>query len=316
MAPRTPEVSVVLATYNRAHLVGGALESLADQDASGTLHWEIVVVDNNSADATRAVIEDFAQRVPIPVRYVFERAQGLSHARNAGVAAAGGSVIAFTDDDVRPDRTWLRALVHGLAAHTADGIGGRVRPRWAAPPPPWLAENHHLWPYLAMLEHQEFARLEVGQRRLINGANMAFRRVVFDTIGGFDTTLGRMGEKLYSREEHDFIERALCARFNIVYDPALVVWHHVGADRMRKGYFRAWCFDNGEQEAFILGPVRGRSIVGIPLYSLRAMLVDMRDWLLALFGRDPRTFVRETDVWRDIGFVWGRLKMRRRGAVC
>ena len=129
------QVSVVIGTYNRAHLLEGTLEALASQEVPGSLEWEIVVVDNNSRDATAQVTTAFSKTTATRVRYVFEPQQGLSHARNRGIREARGAIIAFTDDDVLPASDWIAEIAAAIDRWKADGVGGRILPRWETSPP-------------------------------------------------------------------------------------------------------------------------------------------------------------------------------------
>ena len=87
------EISVVLSTYNRSDMLPAALESVLEQDSRGT-RYEVIVVDNNSTDSTRDVIDSFAARGYANLRCVFEPREGVSHGRNAGIAQASASIIA------------------------------------------------------------------------------------------------------------------------------------------------------------------------------------------------------------------------------
>jgi glycosyltransferase involved in cell wall biosynthesis len=305
------DLSVIVCTYNRAALLGEALDALARQDVQKDIDWEIIIVDNNSQDQTREVIGAFARRCPIPATYVFEERQGLSYARNTAVASARGGVLAFTDDDVTPERGWVRAILQSLHRHQAHGVGGRVLPKWAQAPPAWLRDDRSLVTGLAMLASEEFARLEPGNGLVIYGANMAFRRELFGELGAFDSTLGRIGTKLYGHEETDFVKRALRAGKTIVYDPSLVVWHHVGPDRMRKRYFRKLSFDRAENHA-MSHPRPGRSVLGVPFYMFRLTASHVLGWTLAILRGDPRAFVKETEIWSDVGRMCGHLRARSR----
>src|SRR5271163_1575532 len=104
------KITVILCTYNRAHSISMALESVLASVLPPDVEWEVLVVDNNSKDQTRAVANEFCIRHPGRVRYLFEEHQGLSNARNAGIREARGEIIAFTDDDVTVDSTWLQNL--------------------------------------------------------------------------------------------------------------------------------------------------------------------------------------------------------------
>src|SRR5688572_18184886 len=118
--------SVVIATFNRAQDLRGTLQSLAGLDADGP--WEVIVVDNNSPDDTRQVVESMAAGYPVDLRYVFEREQGRSPALNAGIRVSRGGIIVTTDDDVRVERDWLNQGSRALAHHGCDYVGGRVLP--------------------------------------------------------------------------------------------------------------------------------------------------------------------------------------------
>ena len=168
------DATVLICTYNRADLLGQTLDSLALSD-SGTLAWDVIVVDNNSTDHTREVVTERIAGYPVPLRYLFEPRQGKSNALNTGIAASDARVLAFTDDDVRVDRGWLRAGCEPLLAETVyDYTGGPVLPMWERPRPDWLdAERSDLWGTLAILDYgrQEFCFEE--RRRVPLGANMA-----------------------------------------------------------------------------------------------------------------------------------------------
>src|SRR5215203_2265789 len=147
---REPEVSVVVATYNRCEILPGTLESLMNQDG-GTV-YEVIVVDNNSTDETRSVIDNLRQKPGYEkLIYLFEEKQGVSHARNKGIAAARGSILAFTDDDIRPAPGWLSAITGAFKRFPeADCIGGKVLPHPETKFPEWLTDKY--WTPLALLD--------------------------------------------------------------------------------------------------------------------------------------------------------------------
>src|SRR5271168_746976 len=103
-------ISVLVCTYNRAQMLGRTIDSVVAQTLPESLGWELIIVDNNSSDQTRQVIEDFRLRYPERIRYLFEPQQGISHARNAGIRESRGEILAFIDDDETADTGWLRNL--------------------------------------------------------------------------------------------------------------------------------------------------------------------------------------------------------------
>lgn len=262
-------LSVVLATFNRAKLLKGALEALGGQRVPGHVRWEIVVVDNNSTDDTKAVATEFAARTHVPVQYVFEGRQGHSRARNAGVAAAHGDILAFTDDDVLPHPDWVARAVETMEAWKADGAGGRVLPHWEVPPPRWVSRSPRFRGILALMEYpeREVLRDGTGQGAQIRGANMMFRKILFDRLGLFETSLGRLGNKLGTTEDDDFVWRAVKAGHTLVYDPRLAVDHRIGPDRLRRSYFLRWTFDTAEIDIAHEPPPSPPLWLGVPRWQ-------------------------------------------------
>jgi len=306
----TMQVSVVIGTYNRAHLLAGTLEALASQEVPASLHWEIVVVDNNSRDATAEVTTAFSKTTATPVRYVFEPQQGLSHARNRGIREARGAIIAFTDDDVLPAADWIAEIAAAIARWEADGVGGRILPRWETAPPRWLTDNRHLLNRIAIMDSEASGLLTrpLVARPQVWGANMAFCRELFEKVGGFDPRWGIVGTKLFRGEETDLINRALDRGLKIAYDAAVTVFHRIGSDRTRKAYFRKLTFDSAQVGARMVPPRNGRAFLGAPLWSYRAAFTDFWKWVgLALLGR-PGAFDQQLAWWSSAGRLSGYWK--------
>lgn len=131
-------ITVIVCTYNRCQSLSKALDSIAALILPDSIEWEVLIVDNNSKDHTRDVVEGFCHRHPGRFRYLYEPHQGKSHALNAGIQDARGKVLAFTDDDVTVERTWLRDLTAALHDDQWVGAGGRTLPDRMFSPPGWL----------------------------------------------------------------------------------------------------------------------------------------------------------------------------------
>lgn len=247
----TPCVSVLICTYNRADSLRDTLQALQDETAS-RVSYEIVVVDNNSADHTRRVVEEAAGTHLRPVHYLFEGRQGKSHALNLGVQESRGELIAFTDDDVIPQAGWVEALWQAAEQFQADAVGGRILPLWAEEPPAWLPGQLRLMESLALLDGgPEPVMNGIHTAYRIYGANMALRKIIFNDIGGFRTDLGPLGRSPTRGEETELLIRAHRAGKRLLYAPQAVVHHKVPAERMRLGYLRRAKFHGGR--ALVLG---------------------------------------------------------------
>jgi glycosyltransferase involved in cell wall biosynthesis len=104
------KVSVIVCTYNRCRSLARALESLSASVMPATAEWEVLVMDNNSNDGTREVAQRFCELNPSHFRYLFEPTQGKSHALNTAIRESSGEILAFTDDDVAVEPSWLQNL--------------------------------------------------------------------------------------------------------------------------------------------------------------------------------------------------------------
>jgi GT2 family glycosyltransferase len=327
-------ISVVIATFNRAALLAETLEHLAQQPfAAGD---EVIVVDNASTDETPRVIEAARARFTVPLHHLDEPAAGKSRAIARAMTVAAGDVLAFTDDDVNVDAGWLAAI--RTAMHDTDValVGGPVAPRWEAPPPRWLrapegfrrsapafAEGFgasavarfpsgggslsgerysRLTSPLALLHYGPSA-IDLGPRAVL-GANMAVRRAAFLQVGGFAPHLGKLRGTLLSGEDRELCRLVQAAGMRAVYSPDALVHHFVPADRMRIGYYMSWFFWSGITLATLDREqgVRGRAILGVPLYLIK------RAWVGALGAAGAvliGNFAAAIDRALDVAFAAG-----------
>ena len=317
--------SIVIATYKRAELLKDTLESLSHLQPGAA--WEVVVVDNNSPDRTREVVEAAAAAYPVPLIYAFEKEQGRSAALNCGFRVASGDIIVTTDDDVQVEPDWLNRIESGLDACKCDYVGGRVVPRWEAEPPRWLPRGgSRLWAVIALLDYGPDP-IQFG-RRVPLGVNMAVRRDALARAGGFDTKIGRKAGTLLGQEVREWCLRARGAGLVGYYVPDIVVQHLIPRDRLTKQYFRRWFYWRGISRAMLyaqtgldmespetsaLDYTRVPHIAGVPRYMFRSALNALRDSIAAAIRRDAVTsFEQELFLWFFAGIVKQRWRDRRR----
>ena len=320
------KVSIVICTVNRARDLRDTLASLATVRTP----WptELLVMDNGSTDDTRLVVQDAARTFPFQVRYLFVAEPGKYGALNAGIAAATGTVIAATDDDVRFEPDWLERAVNGLCTHDCAFVGGRVRPIWGGPRPAWLEETNGMdAKVIAVLDHGSDVR-EFG--RGISwplGVNVAYRREAFDRVGPFDNRLGRTAGTLRNQAQREWHLRARAAGMRGVYLPDMVVHHLVPRERMTKRYFRRWMYWHGisrallyrqggfdmEEPEFEQPPHAGeRGVGGVPLHLIRKAARSARSFAWrTLRGNAAAAFDYELWLWFFAGIVRQRWADRR-----
>ena len=181
-------ITVILCTYNRCQILGKALASVALSRLPESVEWEVLVVDDNSNDRTADVVADFRRRYLGRFRYLFNPQSGKSNSLNKGIAEAKGEVLAFMDDDVTVEPTWLQRLTTPVLEGKGTGCGGRILPEWSCTPPQWLPDSgrHPLAPLAVFDLGLEAGRLTEAPF----GTNMAFHKSVFVKYGGFRTDLG------------------------------------------------------------------------------------------------------------------------------
>jgi glycosyltransferase involved in cell wall biosynthesis len=287
-------VSVIMSTYNRGELLDGAVRSVLAQRVDITPPFELIVVDNNSTDRTRDIVERFAGEDG-RVRYLFEPQQGLSFARNAGVREARAPLIAFTDDDVRAEPDWVAAIVRAFSEYPeADMVGGRVLPVWPAAPPVWLTRDH--WTPLALVDYGEAAvSVSADHPICLVGANLSLRRSVFDTVGVFATKLQRVKDSVGSLEDYELLLRVLRVGRKAIYDPRIMLHAQIQPNRLERAYHRRWHTGHGHFHALLrsdhMEQTSVGSLFGVPGHLYRQALGDLAGWVRATAsGEQARAF--------------------------
>jgi glucosyl-dolichyl phosphate glucuronosyltransferase len=270
MAPRDANqlsATVLICTYNRALLLRETLESL--RKLASSRPWDVIVVDNNSSDGTRAVLEELAPAFPVPLLHLFEPKQGKSRALNTGLRHTRADVVLFTDDDVTMNSGWLDAACAPLEADPSlSYTGGPVRPLWGADPPRWFdRDGGELWGTLAILDYGAESFVFEARQRVPVGANMAVRRRLIEQIGGFNLELGRRGRSLLGQEQAEFFSRARAFGARGRYAPDMEVHHHVPPERLTKDYFRRWWYWKGVSRARV-DAMHGETELGLNLRTV------------------------------------------------
>lgn len=177
--------------------------------------WELILVNNGSTDHTDDVIIAFQKTATFPVRVISENRKGLGYARNAGFTAARGSVLVFTDDDCYPKSDFLRQIKKVFEDPTVGYMGGRIL-LYDLDDAPVTIKTDEQAEYIPA-----FSYVRAGT---ISGANMAFRRKVFDAVGLFDSMLG--AGTPFPCEDCDMVARASAGGWCGGYFPGPVVYHH------------------------------------------------------------------------------------------
>lgn len=208
------------------------------------INAEIIVVDNNSTDKTKQVVENWISLCPQPSLkklYLFEARQGLSHARNTGIIHAHGRIIAFLDDDAIPSENWLSSIYKAFVKYPdALALGGKVLPNFEISRPDWLAPKYETFLSIMDLGHND---QEYPTGKFPFGVNMAFRKEVFNTTL-FLTNLGRKGKSLLSGEETALFQE-IARQGKIYYIPNMYVIHFIPKERLTKKWLLSRIYAQG-----------------------------------------------------------------------
>ena len=216
-----PRISVVVCSYNGGRTIRDCLEGLSRLRYPD---YEVIVVDDGSTDATAAIAREHDFRV------ISTDNRGLSSARNTGLEAATGEIVAYTDDDARPDPDWLTYLALPFLRGDYAGVGGPNIPPPGEGPVAEAVANAPGGPIHVLLSDREAEH--------IPGCNMAFRRSCLLEIGGFDPQFRAAGDDV------DACWRILERGWKLGFSPAAMVWHHRrdsvrGYLRQQRGYGKA-----------------------------------------------------------------------------
>lgn len=295
------KISVILCTYNRSAQLQVALQGLVDVAAPKGAEYEVVVVDNNSTDDTQVVLRRWQEQSPFPIVMVREPRQGKSYALNSGIAASTGDVLVFSDDDVEFVPTWLERLVEPFQTAEVVGVGGRIEAKWPGTIPKWWTGNgpYRLsGPIVHFTENPNDARLLTPPW----GANMAYRRSVFERFGGFREDLGPKVGDLIRGEDTELGFRVLRAGLRLAYAHGALVYHPVEASRNTKRYFRHWYFDDGRCIARSDGRPAGVYWWGVPRYRVRQLLAALG--MVVIKSMSPHRFFWELQLRQKAGLAY------------
>ena len=240
-------LSVLICTYNREKYIGPLLESIAANDLAKS-EYEIVVVDNNCTDNTRGVCEAFAEaHKDVQFNYCVETEQGLSAARNKAIKEARGDILVYVDDDALVDIWYLRTIAQYMSTHPEiSAVGGPIIPFYETTEPKWMTRftKELLCGYLYFGDKE---RPFPGER-YPGGGNAAYRAIVFQKVGLFNTALGRKGNNLMGAEEKDIFDKMKSQGMRFMYLPNMILHHIIPQKKLERDYFDRLTYQIGVSE--------------------------------------------------------------------
>jgi len=307
---RKKSISIIICTYNRCESLKDTLSSLAELKSNDQFNWEVIIVDNNSSDQTRSVVEEQQPAFNDRLRYIYESEQGLSCARNRGIKEAKGEIIVFTDDDVLVDENWLKYICEGYEQDDPDCLFGKILPKWQdCIAPNWLIENKKYLTNLAILDHGDKKEVVTTKDKHFFGANFSIKKDVFRNGFEFDEKFGIKGEKRMQGDDTELFYYLVSNKKKIIYEPKSLVWHVIPKERIRKSYFRKWNFTYGRSAAKLEQNVEFTRHFNVPRWHIRSFVELPFKWLKAIFLFKPLEAIQyEFRFFYTIGYIVGCLR--------
>lgn len=287
MTQASHDFSVIICAYALARW-DDLLAAVASVQQQMRRPTEIIVVIDHNPD----LLQRAREYLPGVVLVENKEARGLSGARNSGIAASRGRLLAFLDDDAVAAPDWLMLLGEAFEDQRVLGNGGAVIPRWSDAAPAWLPEEFY---WVVGCTYRGMPQAAAPIRNPI-GANMAVRREVFTAVGGFRSGIGRVGKRPVGCEETE-----LCIRANqrwpqkfFVYQPQARVFHRVPSNRTNWRYFCARCYAEGLSKAVVTRYVGAKdSLASERSYTLQTLPLGIaRGVSGALLHRQPSGLLR------------------------
>ena len=287
-------ITVIICTWNRADQLRTTLQSLSGQQCEAGLDVEVLVVDNNSKDQTRTVVEEAQPRWAVgTLRYLFEPRQGKQFALNSGIGAAQHAVLAFTDDDILFPRDWLLQIQRVFTDPGVELAGGKTLIDWTGVQrPAWY--NDDMLAVLAGVDDGDQRLDPAPQTFAPGGSNLIARRSTFERYG-------RYSEAHFRHMDHEFGTRCHAEGARVVYDPALEVHAPVDSACLTPRYFLRWAFKAG------IARTGGIKAAGqrprVPLWMYRRFMEDAIALLFEMLPGTPEVFAQRMRKWRDMGAI-------------
>jgi GT2 family glycosyltransferase len=297
---RSVDLSVIVATYNRAASLARLLASIRRAEGLQSTSVQVLVIDNGSRDETASVLKsELNANNPYQLKILHERNPGKAHALNLGLTNASGRFILVLDDDVVIDPNALRKHLEGYEMSHYDAMQGRVLPG---------SDFEGNSADLDRLREYNIPVIDYGDSlcdiRGLTGTNMSFKREVVDKVGMFDVRLGP-GASGFS-EDSEFSIRLRRSGFRIGYTPEAIVYHELDPRRYGRAYNRDVQYRKGLSRSIY----RGDSLVLKVVPDLVANCC--RYGIYRLLGFTQKAYKTEGRIIKGWGYLSGKLSNRAR----
>lgn len=296
-------ISIIICTYNRAHLLKHSLQTLLNQKTEGLFSYEILVIDDKSTDNTRDVVNKIGKYSKIPIRYLRGTGKGISNARNFGIENTMSEWVAFFDDDQIAQPYWLGELYKCAIENNVNCVGGTRL----------LNLSKNAFFDLSPIVRKILGEIKNGgtqkkckRKEYPAAGNILLKRNVFEIVGRFDESLLRGGEDI------EFAQRLRKKGFVAWYTPKSICYHEVTAYRLSKEYLIWSSLRAGDNFSFRDYLEWGllKTIVATFARMGQAFTINLLRLFLAKVKYDENDKIGiECLIWRSIGYFFHTLHL-------
>jgi glycosyltransferase involved in cell wall biosynthesis len=307
--PDSLTVTLLVCTHNRSRDLRDFLETALAQDTDDSYSYEVLVIDNDSNDDTRRVVETLMMSGHPNLRYLFQQ-RPHADALNSGLEAARGTIVSVADDDCLLPSDWVRKLVGAFHEHPdVSVIGSKVLPMWRGRVPSWLNRNH--WATLALTDYGD-RPFEVNAQHTARLHYCSVLRADAQAVGGFRSIPSLSCEAIGGLDDVNILGRLCLAGKRGVYLPTIALRLKIPASRLTKSYHRRWHAAHGRFSAVMRDATFEQSdqrLFDAPAYIYKQAGNAALGWLKSWMRREPDlAFVCEM----QLRFCLGFLRERRR----
>jgi len=253
-----PHITVCICTYKRLRFLERLLEGLARQQTKGDFTYSILVADNDRLESARPLVQQFASRLQIPIKYCVEPEQNIALTRNRAVANAEGDYISFIDDDEFPTDEWLHTLFKAVHQFKVDGSLGPVKPHYEEVPPSWVIRGK-------FHERPSYPTGFIIDWKKGRTGNCLLKKELFDS------EKQPFNPEFLTGEDQDFFRRTIQKGHSFVWCEEAVAYETVPAIRWNRKFMLKRALLRGKislKHASSGGKDVLKSIIAMPAYAL------------------------------------------------